>query len=65
MEAGQKKAKRAPDVWKDSLWGSREEFIRSSLEKFHDPELAESDANDWSEALEQLSNNPPSLLTIE
>ena len=51
------------DVWEDSMWGSREAFIRARMEKEgYSLEAAERSANVWESAIRDLKANPPKPL---
>jgi hypothetical protein len=53
------------DVWRDSIWGSREAFVKARMEKEgYSAEAAERFANAWEDSLLELKTDPPERLRL-
>ncbi|HLJ14463.1 MAG TPA: hypothetical protein VKV15_08205 [Bryobacteraceae bacterium] len=53
------------DLWKDTVWGSREAFVKARIEEEgYSSEQAEEYANVWEKSLRRLKNSPPQQLEL-
>jgi hypothetical protein len=60
------KAADSNDVWKNTVWGSRDSFIKDQMElEGYSAEAAEEFAAIWERAERRLNENPPEVLRSE